>query len=202
MDLLLSKLLDSVVQIAIFSAIPVLWWLVINKRKENIFKWIGLKKVEIFNFKVVLYIAIGVIGILSIGILLLHLTRDMETATSEFAGLGYKGLPAAMIFAFLGTGLPEEIFFRGFLLKRISNKFGLLAGILIQGILFGLIHGILFISIMGIIKTLMIIIFTGTVGCFIGYVNEKKAQGSIIVSWIIHGLANTFSSIISLFLLI
>lgn len=35
-----------------------------------------------------------------------------------------------------------------------------------------------------------------------GYVNEKKANGSIVPSWIIHGIANLFSAIITMFSII
>lgn len=35
-----------------------------------------------------------------------------------------------------------------------------------------------------------------------GYLNEKKAGGSILPSWIIHGLSNLFSSVISMLNLI
>jgi hypothetical protein len=58
------------------------------------------------------------------------------------------------------------------------------------------------ISIFGFIEIIIIGLFTGFLGWFMGYINEKTASGSIIPSWIIHGLANTFSSIVSLFMLI
>jgi len=202
MEMFLNELFNSIVQIILFTIIPIIWWLVINRRKENFFKWIGIKKIKDLNHKILFYMIIGILIFFGVGILILYMLRGIETATSKFIGLGIKGLAAAIIYSFLRTALSEEIFFRGFLLKILSNKFGLLTGNIIQGILFGLIHGILFINIAGLIKTIIIIIFTGLIGCFIGYVNEKKTNGSIIFSWIVHGIANLFSSIISLFSLI
>jgi len=35
-----------------------------------------------------------------------------------------------------------------------------------------------------------------------GYINEKKADGSILPSWSIHAIANIFSGVCSAFLLI
>lgn len=32
-----------------------------------------------------------------------------------------------------------------------------------------------------------------------GYINENKAGGSVIPSWLIHGTANLFSAIVSMF---
>jgi len=202
MEMFLNELFNSIVQIILFTIIPIIWWLVINRRKENFFKWIGIKNIKDLNYKILLFMIIGILIFFGVGFLILYILRGVETATSKFIGLGINGLAATIIYSFIRTALSEEIFFRGFLLKRLSNKFGLLTGNIIQGILFGLIHGILFINIAGLIKTIIIIIFTALIGCFIGYINEKKTNGSIIFSWIVHGIANLFSSIISLFSLI
>jgi membrane protease YdiL (CAAX protease family) len=132
------------------------------------------------------------------------MTKDIESATSKFSGLKFIGLPSVLVYAFLGTALSEEIFFRGFLAKRLINKLGFRTGNLIQGILFGLIHVVfmLLANISGTIILIIIGVFTGLIGWFMGYINEKMANGSILPGWIIHGFANTFSSIISLFSLI
>ena len=202
MEMFLNELFGSILQIILFTIIPILWWLIINRRKENFFEWIGIKKIENINIKIFIYMIIGILIFFGLGILILFMKRGIETATSKFIGLGFNGLAAAIIYSFFRTALSEEIFFTGFLLKRFSNKFGLLKGNIIQGILFGIIHGILFFNTTGLIKTIIIIIFTGLIGCFIGYVNEKKTKGSIIFSWIVHGISNLISSIISLFSLI
>lgn len=49
-------------------------------------------------------------------------------AGSSFTGMGEQALPAIVIYAFIRTSLSEEIFFRGFLLKRIGKRFGFIAG--------------------------------------------------------------------------
>ncbi len=125
----------------------------------------------------------------------------METATSDFSGLGAAAIPAILIYAILNTALSEEILFRGFLLKRISNKIGFTVGNIIQATLFGLLHGVMFYSAVGIVKALIVIVFTGGIGWCMGYTNEKTAGGSILPSWCIHALANVFSGICSAFLL-
>ena len=79
----------------------------------------------------------------------------------------------------LYTSLPEEIFFRGFLLKRLSNKFGFKIANVIQSIIFGLLHGIMFFSLVGIVKATIIILLTVIVAYAMGYINEKKANGSM-----------------------
>ena len=110
-------------------------------------------------------------------------------------------IPAILVYAILNTSLPEEIVFRGFLLKRIGNKFGFHAGNLIQAVVFGLMHGVMFFSYTGIVKAIVITAFTGAIGWLMGYVNEKKAEGSIIPGWCIHAMANIFSGICAAFMI-
>ena len=53
-----------------------------------------------------------------------------------------------------------------------------------------------------ILKSMLIILFTGIIGWIMGYINEKKANGSILPSWFIHAVANIFSGICYAFQLI
>lgn len=65
-----------------------------------------------------------------------------------------------------------------------------------------LLHGAMFFSLIEIIKVALIIAFTGIITWCMGYVNEKKATGSIVPGWIIHSAANLFSAMISMFSII
>ena len=47
----------------------------------------------------------------------------------------------------------------------------------------------------------MITMFTGLIGLAMGYVNERKAGGSILPSWCIHASANISSGLFSAFML-
>ncbi len=131
----------------------------------------------------------------------LYLLGDVETAYSDFKGLGVGAIPAILIYAIFNTALPEEILFRGFLLKRIAERFGFVTGNIVQAVLFGVLHGALFFSMVGFVKTILIILFTGMIAWLMGYINEKKAVGSILQSWCIHASANIFSGLCFAFLL-
>ena len=63
-------------------------------------------------------------------------------------------------------------------------------------------HGVMFFSAAGPVKAVLITLFTGSIGWLMGYINEKKADGSILPSWSIHAIANIFSGVCSAFLLI
>ena len=201
--MLVSKIISSIIEIILISSLPFIWWLISAKKKENFFNWIGLKKIDNKNKKSTLINTIVIsLVFMTVSILTLYLIKDIETATSEFKGLGISALLPALIYAIFNTSLPEEIFFRGFLLKRLSNKFGFRIANVIQSIIFGLLHGIMFFSLVGVVKAIIIILFTGIVAYAMGYVNEKKSNGSILPSWFIHALSNIFASIIAMFSII
>ena len=201
--MLVSKIISSIIEIILISFLPFIWWLISAKKKESFFNWIGLKKIDNKNKKSTLINTIVIsLVFMTVSILTLYLIKDIETATSEFKGLGISALLPALIYAIFNTSLPEEIFFRGFLLKRLSNKFGFRIANVIQSIIFGLLHGIMFFSLVGVVKAIIIILFTGIVAYAMGYVNEKKANGSILPSWFIHALSNIFASIIAMFSII
>lgn len=201
--MLINKIISSIIEIILVGLVPFIWWLVTARKKENFFKWIGLKRIEKENRKTSLIgtLVISVLFML-VSILTLYMIKDVETATSEFNGLGISGLLPALVYAIFNTSLPEKIFFRGFLQKRLSNKFGYLIANIIQSALFGLMHGIMFFGLTGVLKAVMLILFTGTIAFAMGYINEKKANGSIIPSWIIHALSNIFSSVVAMFSII
>lgn len=203
MELFLSNIISSIIQIVLFASIPLIWWILSARKQISFFNWIGLKKVESFD-KRSLFKWTGMIiaAFLILSISMLFMVSEIEKATSDFTGLGLTALPAALIYAFLKTALSEEILFRGFLLKRLSGKFGFQIGNAVQSILFGLIHGFMFVALVGAFKAILIILFTGAIGWGMGYINEQKAGGSILPGWLIHGIANTFSALIAAFSII
>ena len=202
MTLFLNKVVSSIIQIILFALIPFIWWLISGRKQEKFTRWIGIKKVEENKKKIsIAVIAISAVFML-LGAITLYILKGVEMATSEFTGLGMSALPAILIYAIFNTAFSEELFFRGFILKRISNKFGFICGNCVQAILFALLHGVMFISLVGIAKAMLVAIFTGVIAYSMGYVNEKIANGSIIPSWIIHSLSNIFSGICAAFMLI
>jgi|GEM_PF-4140777 len=41
---MLDALISALLQALIFSFVPIVWWLITARKKENFFAWIGLKK--------------------------------------------------------------------------------------------------------------------------------------------------------------
>ncbi len=198
---LFNQALSAVVQLALFTVIPFVWYIICNKKCSGFLKWIGLK-IPYADRTLLKFTAFTIAAFTVISIGILYSLKGIDTAAGMFSGMGTAGLPYAVIYAFITTALSEEILFRGFLLKRLSGKFGFPIGNIVQSILFGLLHGAMFCSLISSVKIILIIAFTGFIAWCMGYVNEKKADGSIIPGWIIHGIANLFSAAVSMFCII
>ena len=196
-----TLLLSSLLQVTAFSLVPFIWWLT-TARETDFFQWIGLKKPVINGSKVKIFLFIIVVVIVYIGavsIIMATLLDDVTTAAGQFAGKGFAAIPSIIVYAVIQTSLSEELFFRGFLCKRLSARFGFVTGNLIQSVLFGLLHGVPFGLATG--KWLVCALLTAlpaAIGYVQGWLNEKKTNGSIIPSWIHHGLMNFLSAVFTI----
>lgn len=155
MTLFMSKLMSGIMELLIVSVIPFITWLIWSRKKVGFFDWIGLKKVQTQQKKRLLLTIFGFsLLFLLFSIIVFAWFDSSKTATAAFSGKGIGALPAILAYAFLGTALPEEIFFRGFLLKRLQGKLGFLGANLVQSLLFGLIHALMFIQLIGALKSM------------------------------------------------
>ena len=201
---LIQQMTNALIQIVLFMLLPFSWWFVTARRKSSFLDWIGFKPLkDTGNHKMWLWIFLGLLSFTSFSYLVLYtIVKDLKTATSSFSGLGFQALPAVMIYSLFQTSLPEELLFRGFLLKRFSVCLPFGVANTIQATLFGFLHGLMFITEVSWLQTLLIILCTGGIAAYLGFVNEKKSGGSILASWIMHALANVITGMLSAFLLI
>lgn len=193
----MNILISAVFQLIILSFIPFVWWLITARKKANFFRWVGLKKIRVDNIKIYLVemvIFIGASCLISSKVFQIVI-GNAKTATTQFNGRGVTAVPNVIIFAFFQTGLSEEIFFRGFLGKRLINKFGFTVGNTMQAFVFGFVHGVLFFPMIGAFGAVVIIMLISAIGWGEGFLDERKSGGSIVTSWIIHGIMNLISSV-------
>ena len=203
MTLFMSKLMSGIMELLIVSVIPFITWLIWSRKKVGFFDWIGLKKVQTQQKGRLVQTIFGFTLLFTLfSIVVFSWFDSSKTATADFSGKGIGALPAILAYAILGTALPEEIFFRGFLLKRLQRKLGFLGANLVQSLLFGLIHGYMFIQLTGYLKAFAILVFISLIAFVLGAINEKKANGSILPSVFIHALANTVVGLLFAFSLI
>lgn len=175
MTLFMSKLMSGILELLIVSIIPFITWLIWSRKKVGFFDWIGLKKVESQKKRRLLLTILGIsLLFLLFSIVVFSWFDSSKTATAAFSGKGIGALPAILAYAILATALPEEIFFRGFLLKRLQGKLGFLGANLLQSLLFGLIHAFMFIQLTGYLKAIVIMVFISLIAYVFGAINEKK----------------------------
>lgn len=197
---MLDSIVSAIIQLMVFTAVPFIWWLVTARKSKSFFAWIGLTKIEIVNRRVYL-IAIVLLLVLSVvlGTLVLpNLIDASDNAVTSTEGTGLVAIISILVFSYIKTGLAEEIFFRGFIAKRLIGKLGFNIGNLLQGLIFGALHGLLFLMITGPVIAGIIILVTGISGWFSGWFNEKQSGGSILSSWLLHGSSNAIIAFIAL----
>ena len=200
---IISLLISSLLQLVIFSLIPLVWWFATARKNENFFHWLGFKQPLIKNKNQFFLIFLFSIFLFDIPTVIIPIFVDSSNlATSQFSGLGISAFIPAIIYSFVQTGLSEELFFRGFINKRLCSKWGFNCGNFIQSISFGGLHGSMVHSLTGGLGAMIVFVFTGSVAWLMGWINEKKSEGSIIPSWILHSIANFIMSLLAMFSII
>ncbi len=152
--------ISSILQLVIFSIIPLIWWFVTARKRKRFFNWIGLKKIKPKKVLFPTFIISILFFLITSYRIIPSFIKSSILTTSQFTGLGLRAFLPALIYSFIQTGLSEEIFFRVFLAKRCINKFGFLAGNIIQALLFGFLHGFMFMSTVEFLGLTIIVIIT------------------------------------------
>jgi membrane protease YdiL (CAAX protease family) len=205
--MLVQEIVNTIFQLLLFTLIPFIVYLVKHKTNKGFLQYVGLYNIN--RRKVLLYSGLFTIisFILMVGPMILFirsgaLDSDLFVqAALKQQGLNLRSIITLFIMAVFKTSLSEEILFRGFIGKRLINKFGFNIGNSIQAVLFGLLHGIMGFQI-GIINLLILVASTAIVGYLLGYLVEKIGNGSIIPSWITHAVTNCISFYIFAFVLV
>ena len=205
---MINTVISALMQVCIFTLIPLVVYLIKRKQFKGFFEYIGLKK----STRKANFLALLLMVLLASPILFLVLIDDnfKEILTNPESvsgsirqmGFGAGAVATILVVAIIKTGLAEEILFRGFIAKRLIAVTNYKTGNWIQAILFGLIHTLLFYKITSNPLFLAIIFIIPTIGAYLKvHLNEKLANGSIIPGWIAHATANVISySLIAFFL--
>lgn len=197
---MVNELISAIFQILVFTSIPFFVYLIKTKSAKGFLNYIGLKQ----STRKGNLLALLVMVLLVAPLLILTFTNEEfrrimtnpESVTGKIKqmGIGIEAIVTILVAALLKTSLSEEIFFRGFLAKRLIAVTNFQIGNIIQAVVFGIIHTLLFMSITGNALFLIVIFVFPTVGAYFKtYINEKLAGGSIIPGWIAHGTANLVS---------
>ncbi|MGE8006914.1 CPBP family intramembrane glutamic endopeptidase [Lysinibacillus sp. NPDC093216] len=199
--MVLESAISAIIQVILFSVIPFIWWFFSARKEQTFLTWLGLKKPVIENKGNYFLWSLFIIILLFVPLITIsYFYLDSSTlATNRFTGLGFSALIPALFHSIVQTGLSEELLFRGFLLKRFMHKFGFQMGNIMQSLLFGILHGWMFYSLVPFGVVVLVVIATAFVGYLMGWINERKSNGSIITSWGIHSIVNLIAAFITMF---
>lgn len=195
-----NALIGTIIQILVFTSVPFFIYIIKKKPAKRFFEYIGLKqstkKANLWAVVSCLLIAAPVLILTVTSSEFKEIMIDPNSITGQFrqSGFGINTLTILLITALFKTALAEEILFRGFIAKRLTSFLGFVKGNLTQAAIFGILHAALFASITQNPVFLLIIFLMPAIGAYINvYLNEQLANGSIIPSWISHGLANVLA---------
>lgn len=210
LDLTISCVQTAIINLVVFSFLPALWWFFRHRKETGFLKWIGFYKSHLnsswwtlllfsvlyfffYNFDFTRLVPPETLA---------YIESSSAVTANVFAGLGFAAVIPALIENFIANGVAEEILYRGFLCKRLCHRFGSTAGILLQAVLFGLMHNALYALAgldVGLWYHTLMFVFTGTGALLLGVLNEKIFNGSILPSIVLHGAGNFIASMLIAF---
>ncbi len=197
---MLNTFISAILQVLLFSSIPFVVFLIKRRSVKGFLNYLGLKKSNLKANLLALLVMLLLVVPLMLLILLSEefkaIMMDPESVTGQIKemGFGTEAIITILIAAVIKTSLSEEIFFRGFVAKRLIAVVGFRIGNIVQAIIFGMIHTLLFLTITDNVFFLVIIFIFPTIGAYFKtYINEEYANGSIVPGWIAHGSANIIS---------
>ena len=209
MNELINEIISTALQVALCTLIPFIFFIFRKDKSLTFSNYIGLFKPSmksvsyVFLFLASILFLIGALGLIFLEESIKQAVLSPPSLTGILRTMGLSGTSIIILLmvAIFKTALAEEILFRGFIAKRLTKTLGFEAGNLIQAMLFGVIHLVLFWALTKatIAFLLFSFLFSFVAGWTIGYVKEKYANGSIMPGWIAHATGNVLSYIIIAF---
>lgn len=210
MSLIISSIQTVIVNLIVFSIIPFLWWFFRHRNKTGFVRWLGFYRPKLQSSWWVLAVFAVVYWFfynfdfmqLVDPATLEYIEGSSAVAANAYAGIGAAAVVPALLENFIGNGVAEEILYRGFLCKRLCGKLGRVPGIILQAVLFGLMHNVLYLLAgldVGIWYHTLTFVFTGAGALLLGWLNEKIFNGSIWPGIILHGAGNFISTMLVAF---
>lgn len=198
--ILLNQITSAVLQLLIFSSVPFVWYILTHKRVKGFFKWLGFKTAPNPPLKAMFCILAGFLVGVFLPYMWLYKSGNLNyqgftVDAFQQTGWSIETFTVILIWAVIQTSLSEEIMFRGFLCKRLCNKFGEKIGNTVQALFFGMVH-IAALPDKNIPAMFIVLLLTGGIGYTLGWLSLKKVQGSILYGWAIHATVNILSPII------
>jgi len=196
-------------QVLLFALVPFLAYVVTRRRVRGFGHYVGVRPCPP-SALVPASVVFLITAPLAAGVYLIPSLRAVAlSGTSAASGIATLDVaPSAfaiiVVVAFIQTGLAEELLFRGFLAKRLIARLGFQRGNALQALLFVAPHLLLFVGPQGAVLApsgvALVVVTSAGMAWLFGWLNERRGDGSIIPSWLTHGMANTLAYSLALLL--
>ena len=191
MDAVGTLLVGMPAQVAVFTLVPLAWWLNASRPEGSFLRWLGFRGVREGGDPLVLGAAvIAMLGFLGSALL--------GRAAAPIEGNGYFAWLAIALAAIVQTALSDEIFFRGFMLGWLSGKRGGPATAnLVQAVASGLVRLValwMFVE-HGLAPSLAAFALGFAPALMVGWVRQRT--GSLLLPWAAHGAGNLLAAAVA-----
>jgi len=141
-----------------------------------------------FNEQVLINGVIGTIPLCIIFLALNHIKTDallkIRQVLHDTLGESLEHLHWTDLFILAAVaGISEEILFRGVIQPWLENSWGLVAGLIISSIIFGLVHAV----------TWLYFILAASISAYLGMYLDYESTRNLVTPIIIHGLYDFFA---------
>ncbi len=190
---MVEGLINTVIQVGVVLIVCLVAWLIFGRRKASFRNWVGLTGAP--PLLLLLCLAIGAAGawllLQASGVAALASGPGTVIAASMPDGVTVGAIVVLVASAVFKTAFAEELLFRGLIGKRLYGAMGFWPGNLVQALLFGAVHLPLLLLPDAPRQTVLLMIGFATVMAVVsGWLNERRAGGSILPGFALHGAGN------------
>lgn len=196
LPMLIEDLAQTMLNLAGLAAIPLLWHRNSKQKAQSFFAWLGIHRPQISDPWGIVRILGAVSAVALAGTLAVLLSHHSSLNPIGLAGYSVGSYLLSLLVMGLRSGTGEEMFFRGFIGKRLIRKLGFAWGNILQALIFGLCHySLMSNGSLSVADRIDRVISASLLGYAFGYVTERKCGGSIIPAMAAHALFNIVASI-------
>lgn len=190
---MIDGLIGAVLQVGVVLIVCFVAWLIFGRRKASFRVWLGLTGAP--PLLLLLCLVLGAAGawlLLQVpGVAALASGPGTVIAASTLNGVTAGTIVVLVVGAVFKTAFAEELFFRGLIGKRLYAGMGFWPGNLVQALLFGAVHLPLLLLPDAPRPTVLLMIgFVTVIALVSGWLNERRAGGSILPGFALHGAGN------------
>lgn len=190
---MIDGLVGAVLQVGVVLIVCLVAWLLFGRRKASFRTWLGLTGAP--PLLLLLCLVFGAAGawllLQAPGVAALASGPGTVIAASTLNGVTAGAIVVLVVGAVFKTAFAEELFFRGLIGKRLYAGMGFWPGNLVQALLFGAVHLPLLLLPDAPRQTVLLMIgFVTALALVSGWLNERRAGGSILPGFALHGAGN------------